>query len=414
MTSAVLTRTRAEGDPAALRSAAQRLAVQAWSLEAASESLVAAGSRAKTWRGAAATAAVDEQQGMLRAARRSAAARTQAQQVLLSCARTLEEVAALRARAGALAAQDVAEQSAADAARTALRAATTVGPPLPAYLWDPVSPLARAAARLRSEADELAESAERRAVLALRELMPRTTHDLGLRHHVAGFGHGAWEAVGSFFELGRMVSPVWGLLNKEQWWAQERGLRSGLAGMVGQPGSAFAALLGLDQLRAREYGAWFGGLAGGALVPGGRAGRLQGFTGRTAARAAVVRIAGTGGRVVVRVGLRMPRGFPAVIKDLAQDRRRHILDGDGPKSGGHRYGGNPKKSQFPRDWSDDEIIDRIMATALRPTWAAPSDGRYLAIAEHRGVLVHVVIDHGEVWTAYPIDKRKLAIKLGGT
>ncbi len=47
--------------------------------------------------------------------------------------------------------------------------------------------------------------------------------------------------------------------------------------------------------------------------------------------------------------------------------RRHILDGDGPTSRGHRSGtGKPGKTEFPAIWSDDKIMHEISDIATDP------------------------------------------------
>lgn len=48
-----------------------------------------------------------------------------------------------------------------------------------------------------------------------------------------------------------------------------------------------------------------------------------------------------------------------IKRSLNARERKHILDGDGPTSGGHRYPGNPGKELFPREWSDEQIIGNI-------------------------------------------------------
>jgi hypothetical protein len=118
-----------------------------------------------------------------------------------------------------------------------------------------------------------------------------------------------------------------------------------------------------------------------------------------------VRAADRGGAVRVRPGIRLPIGFPVHIEDLLPHRRRHILDGDGPKKGGgHRAGtGKPRKTEFPADWTDDDIIRRVMQTAMHPEEAILQENeRFAAWAMHNGVKVKVVIDRGGVvLTAHP-------------
>lgn len=54
--------------------------------------------------------------------------------------------------------------------------------------------------------------------------------------------------------------------------------------------------------------------------------------------------------------------------DLASSARRaHILDGDGPGSGGHRWPGAPGKSVYPKDWSDDRIMHAVSDIATDPS-----------------------------------------------
>ena len=48
-------------------------------------------------------------------------------------------------------------------------------------------------------------------------------------------------------------------------------------------------------------------------------------------------------------------------------RRTHILDGDGPNSGGHRWGqGRPKKTEFPHWAPDDQIVENAERIANDP------------------------------------------------
>jgi hypothetical protein len=91
---------------------------------------------------------------------------------------------------------------------------------------------------------------------------------------------------------------------------------------------------------------------------------------------------------------------------LTDDQRRiHILDGD-ETGGGHRHGtGRPDKTEFPADWSDDRIVDAILAVARNPDEAPERhdwNGRWLASGQHDGVTIYAVIESdGRVWTAWP-------------
>jgi hypothetical protein len=59
---------------------------------------------------------------------------------------------------------------------------------------------------------------------------------------------------------------------------------------------------------------------------------------------------------------------------IDQKARTHILDGDGPTSGGLRFGaGIPGKSEFPKGWSDEKIVKVISDIAKDPEtqWSRP-------------------------------------------
>lgn len=105
------------------------------------------------------------------------------------------------------------------------------------------------------------------------------------------------------------------------------------------------------------------------------------------------------------------RPTPDSVYVTAQ-RRDHILDGDGPKSGGHRYGtGKPDKTEFPPGWSDAHIIESIIGVARSPD---PNDdpklqknNRWRVRGVRDGVTIEVIVDKasGHVVTAYPIAGR---------
>ncbi len=86
-------------------------------------------------------------------------------------------------------------------------------------------------------------------------------------------------------------------------------------------------------------------------------------------------------------------------------RRQHILEGDA-RGGGHRPGtGIPNKSEFPRGWSDDDIIGAIEDVANDPESARrpQPDGRTVVAGRRHGVDIRVVIDRDgrSIVTGYP-------------
>lgn len=92
---------------------------------------------------------------------------------------------------------------------------------------------------------------------------------------------------------------------------------------------------------------------------------------------------------------------------LPQDRRVHILDGDGPgkPGGGHRYGtGRPGKTEFPADWDDNKIVSAIEDVARAPdrvTWQ-DFNSRWRVTGQREGVeITGVVRPDGRIWTAWP-------------
>ncbi|WP_148284319.1 polymorphic toxin-type HINT domain-containing protein [Luteimicrobium xylanilyticum] len=101
---------------------------------------------------------------------------------------------------------------------------------------------------------------------------------------------------------------------------------------------------------------------------------------------------------------------------ISDQRRTHILDGD-VTGGGHRWPGGPGKSPFPREWSDDEIMEHVsnVVTDPRSTWSEGGPGgalftrtgrpaRFVVVGERQGVRIKVVTaPAGEgIVTAYPV------------
>lgn len=95
---------------------------------------------------------------------------------------------------------------------------------------------------------------------------------------------------------------------------------------------------------------------------------------------------------------------------ITEQRREHILYGD-KSGGGHRYGaGKPCKSEFPKNWSDENIIERVQTMAANDNmdWQRESNGYYTAEGKTEGVKVKIVLsrDRSEVITAYPVGVKR--------
>jgi hypothetical protein len=93
--------------------------------------------------------------------------------------------------------------------------------------------------------------------------------------------------------------------------------------------------------------------------------------------------------------------------------RQHILEGDGGRQGGHRAGtGFSKKTEFPKTWDDQKIIDAAHEVTQQ---GPPSKGPYLTkdangnpawAYDHTGTVDGVtvkttVLADGEIRTAFP-------------
>lgn len=89
--------------------------------------------------------------------------------------------------------------------------------------------------------------------------------------------------------------------------------------------------------------------------------------------------------------------------NLTQDRRTHILDGDGT-GGGHRAGSPNNSSHFPPNWTDDKIIQEILSVARNPETIEPNlRGRWKAVGVRDGVLIEVIVNpDGTIRTAWPV------------
>lgn len=92
--------------------------------------------------------------------------------------------------------------------------------------------------------------------------------------------------------------------------------------------------------------------------------------------------------------------------------RVHILQGD-KRGGGHKFGlGKACKSEFPKSWTDDEVIDTIQIIAANDNlkWRKQTNGYYMAEDTIDSVRVRVVLDRkrDDVVTAYPINTKRNA------
>ena len=87
-------------------------------------------------------------------------------------------------------------------------------------------------------------------------------------------------------------------------------------------------------------------------------------------------------------------------------RTQHILNGDGPGSGGHLWPGAAGKTPFPASWSATRIMNSISDIATDPTaWqnAVTQGSRTILTGTEDGVDIRVVVDTqtGEIITGYP-------------
>jgi len=79
---------------------------------------------------------------------------------------------------------------------------------------------------------------------------------------------------------------------------------------------------------------------------------------------------------------------------LADDRRKHILDGDRRNKGGHEPGrGTPGNSEFPADWSDEKVVETIKDVANDPasTRRPAEGGRTFVNGTRDGVDIELII-----------------------
>ncbi|MBY0429128.1 MAG: EndoU domain-containing protein [Alphaproteobacteria bacterium] len=95
---------------------------------------------------------------------------------------------------------------------------------------------------------------------------------------------------------------------------------------------------------------------------------------------------------------------------LTEQRRIHILYGDGT-GGGHKAGaGKPGKTEFPANWNEDKIISTITHIANDNHLPMRQSGRryWLRMGEQDGLQIRVVLDkeHREIITGYPVESHR--------
>lgn len=110
----------------------------------------------------------------------------------------------------------------------------------------------------------------------------------------------------------------------------------------------------------------------------------------------------TGALSLEKIGHMLGHDEPVTV---SEDRREHILRGD-HTGGGHQFGsGKPCKSEFPKAWSSDEIIDTVEKIAANDNlpWRKQRNGYYTTEEMVEGVKVRVVLNgrRDGVITAYP-------------
>jgi hypothetical protein len=99
---------------------------------------------------------------------------------------------------------------------------------------------------------------------------------------------------------------------------------------------------------------------------------------------------------------------PDQVQPTDDRRRTHILDGD-KTGGGHRHGtGRPAKTEFPADWSDDRIVDAILAVARHPDQAPKHQNwndRWKFSGQQDGVRIFAIVESdGSICTAWPDER----------
>ncbi len=118
--------------------------------------------------------------------------------------------------------------------------------------------------------------------------------------------------------------------------------------------------------------------------------------------------------------MREQTGTPAYVQTLmataandnapriTEQRSQHILYGD-QRGGGHLYGvSKPCKSEFPPEWTPDDIIATVQSLAANDNvkWSQADNGYYTSEQMAGGVKIRIVLDRerDDVITAYPVNR----------
>ena len=358
---------------------------------------------ARGWRGRAADAALTELSRTTRDTRVLAHACADAADVLLTCAGRLEHAWELGQRAERAERQDEVDKS-------AVRLAVGVQDLPP---WLELTPLHRQALSLAHQSEQVEADAVHDAVAALQELTAQVTalrplgwRRLTLGEQLSAVPVAAARGVADTALLALSLFPGRALVDREGWVQDIRSLGEGVEQLAQDPYGGLEVLLGIDLLQDGQYGAWVGGLvpdavAGvltGGAVPLGRRGlraaeelsELASEMGRLEQVRAQRKLRPeAGGPVVPREGAVLAPGMPRVIRDLAPQARTRVLDRG--------------RTGFPADWADEEVVDRVMATARHPEVGERDRQHYVVQAEHGGLRVRVVLQRdGTVVTGYAV------------
>ncbi|KKP23789.1 MAG: hypothetical protein SZ59_C0003G0013 [candidate division TM6 bacterium GW2011_GWF2_28_16] len=100
------------------------------------------------------------------------------------------------------------------------------------------------------------------------------------------------------------------------------------------------------------------------------------------------------------------------INLVSEERTQHIIFGEKIKKdrfgGGHKFPGNPKKTSFPKSWSEEKIMHEISDIATDPSlqWI-PSKikDRFTVVGTRDGIKIKVIIESGEegIISGFPIE-----------